>query len=404
MNLQNWFMGVVEDVSDPLGMGRVKVRCFGYHNPDRSLLPTKDLPWASPILPPTGPSVGGSGQTSGIQTGSMVFGAFYDGNELQDAMILGVFPGGTMTKINYDPIRNFGFGSIGGTGGGLPGSADAFGNSGRSVGGVYGSASGPYYNQQGFYDYPAPTFVPGGSQDRLVEIAKSQVGIVESAGSNRGPGIGKYWASTSYPGGYGNPWCAAFVSWVVESAGILPDEKLPNTARAYSFRDWAAKNPDVTVGRRHPRQIYAGDIIIYTWSHIGIAVTNSNGSTVQAIDGNTSNGVYQKTRNLSQIADAITIKSTGLQPLGGGPALPDGFQGGPLRPDDAQTNGVSAEDLVNSASTAYRRTPGDGDPYSTGQGNELPVAEPDPILRSRETLGGGLFPAGSIRRAQENNP
>lgn len=326
MNLQNWFMGVVEDASDPKGMGRVKVRCFGYHTPDRNILPTSDLPFATVILPPTSASVGGAGETSGIIEGSMVFGCFYDGSELQDAVILGVFPGGTMTEINYDPIRNVGFGSIGRTGRGFPFAADAFGNSGRSQSGINAASSGPYYSQHGFYDYPPPTFVPGGSQDRLISIAKSQLGVKETSG-NVGLGIAKYWESvTDGSGKYGDFWCAAFTSWVIEQSGILPREKLPGTSAVRFYRSWASKNPDVTVGRKRPKEIYAGDIILFnTHSHIGIAVENSNGSTVKSIEGNTAGGgpstreVAIVTRNLSSIGDAITIKSTGRQPIGGGP-------------------------------------------------------------------------------------
>ena len=41
-----WFMGVVEDINDPLMINRVRVRCIGYHPKDKTLLPTGDLPWA----------------------------------------------------------------------------------------------------------------------------------------------------------------------------------------------------------------------------------------------------------------------------------------------------------------------------------------------------------------------
>ncbi len=112
MNLQNWFMGVVEDDFDPEGVGRVKVRCYGYHNPDRELLPTRDLPYVQTIHPVTaGPAVGGVGTSSTPLLNSIVFGAFYDGNDTQDAVILGVLPGGNLSDSQYDPNTNFGFGT-----------------------------------------------------------------------------------------------------------------------------------------------------------------------------------------------------------------------------------------------------------------------------------------------------
>ena len=39
-----WFVGVVEDRNDPQKLGRVRVRCLGYHTADRIALPTSDLP------------------------------------------------------------------------------------------------------------------------------------------------------------------------------------------------------------------------------------------------------------------------------------------------------------------------------------------------------------------------
>ena len=38
-----WFVGVVEDRQDPKHLGRVRVRCLGYHTEDLIKLPTIDL-------------------------------------------------------------------------------------------------------------------------------------------------------------------------------------------------------------------------------------------------------------------------------------------------------------------------------------------------------------------------
>ena len=55
----NWFVGVVEDRNDPSALGRVRVRCLGYHSSDLTELPTVDLPWAHVMHPVTDPSMHG---------------------------------------------------------------------------------------------------------------------------------------------------------------------------------------------------------------------------------------------------------------------------------------------------------------------------------------------------------
>lgn len=88
-----WWFGVVEDINDPLKIGRCRVRVFGYHTSDKGALPTTKLPWASVILPPTSASMGGVGVNTGLLPGSHIFGFFLDGKDAQKPVILGSFPG-----------------------------------------------------------------------------------------------------------------------------------------------------------------------------------------------------------------------------------------------------------------------------------------------------------------------
>jgi hypothetical protein len=83
-----WWIGIVEDIDDPLTLGRCKVRCFGYH-PAKStnLVPTEDLPFALSIHPLNTPNLYGT-----PRVGEWVFGFFLDAMSAQEPAILGYLP------------------------------------------------------------------------------------------------------------------------------------------------------------------------------------------------------------------------------------------------------------------------------------------------------------------------
>ena len=88
-----WFTGVVEDVADPMQMGRVRVRCIGYHTDNRSDIPVSSLPWANVMMPVNSASMSGIGiSATGILPGSWVVGFFRDGRSAQDPIVLGTIP------------------------------------------------------------------------------------------------------------------------------------------------------------------------------------------------------------------------------------------------------------------------------------------------------------------------
>ena len=89
-----WFVGVVEDRNDPEKVGRVRVRCLGFHTDDLTKLPTADLPWAMCMHPITDPSMHGMGNSpSFLLEGSWVIGFFRDAESKQQPVILGSLPG-----------------------------------------------------------------------------------------------------------------------------------------------------------------------------------------------------------------------------------------------------------------------------------------------------------------------
>ena len=104
-----WFTGVVENRNDPAKLGRVQVRCLGYHTSDLLDIPSADLPWAHIMMPVTDPSMQGLGNSPSFLTeGTWVVGFFRDANEKQQPVILGSLPGvpasvADVTKGYNDP-------------------------------------------------------------------------------------------------------------------------------------------------------------------------------------------------------------------------------------------------------------------------------------------------------------
>lgn len=148
----------------------------------------------------------------------------------------------------------------------------------------------------------------------IAAAAESQVGVRETK-PNGGDKIAEYQRATWLPVGAW-PWCAAFVCFCVKTA--VGNRKvsfpLPQTAGAWDFERWC-RSVDNTVRLRKPtmNDVQRGDIVIFRFSHIGIATgpPNENGD-VPTVEGNTNaagarlgDGVYAKKRNLSVIRSRI---------------------------------------------------------------------------------------------------
>ena len=103
----NWWIGQVEndggkywnteledgkgafDYSDFDWTNKVKVRIIGYHSPNRTELPTKDLPWAQVLMPAIYSQKSGIGSVHQLQINSWVVGFFMDGASAQIPIIMG---------------------------------------------------------------------------------------------------------------------------------------------------------------------------------------------------------------------------------------------------------------------------------------------------------------------------
>lgn len=119
------YYGVVEDrVSDPLKLGRCKVRIIGLHTEDKTELPTADLPWASVMQPVTSAAMSGIGHAPvGPVEGTWVVVVFNDVDK-QYPIIIGTIGGipGPLNPVIVEeriPLTD-GFGNVVTDGSGNP--------------------------------------------------------------------------------------------------------------------------------------------------------------------------------------------------------------------------------------------------------------------------------------------
>jgi len=162
--------------------------------------------------------------------------------------------------------------------------------------------------------------VSGGTiAEKIVALAREEIGVSEVDGSNCGPRVDEYKAATWLDADKGWPWCAAFICWLIREAieGEEVSFKRPQTAGAWDFENWAKQESIRGIELRKPtnEDIKAGDIVVFTFSHIGVAVKDVDSSGyVVTIEGNTNGAgsreggsVLEKKRHVSKIRSRIRI-------------------------------------------------------------------------------------------------
>lgn len=137
---------------------------------------------------------------------------------------------------------------------------------------------------------------------KLIQIAQAEVGTKEGAVNDC-----KYndWYYGRHVNGSAYPWCAAFVSWCANKAGML-STFIPKYASCDSGKDWFSnkgwyKKAKAYGGNYIPQ---GGDVIFFSGghtqsdsTHTGI-VKSCNGSTVYTIEGNSSDAVKERSYSL----------------------------------------------------------------------------------------------------------
>ena len=160
--------------------------------------------------------------------------------------------------------------------------------------------------------------------EAIARIAESKIGVKESGGANKGKAIQPFLDADSYdpngsaPGDDGYPWCASFVCWCIMVAitGRVITFKRPTTASAFGFEAWSLAQDNSTNTKKNPgSDIKRGDLVIFSFSHIGIAVADATATHITTVDGNTNaagsregNIVAKKTRRLTQVRSRIRFR------------------------------------------------------------------------------------------------
>lgn len=158
----------------------------------------------------------------------------------------------------------------------------------------------------------------------IVRIAKGEVGVREVGSTNCGVRVDQYKAATWLNPKKGWAWCAAFVCWVIREALLASSTKQtktfkrPRTASAWDFENWSLAQDSTTWLRKpHKNDIAPGDIVMFTFSHIGFALSTPDAKgNIQTVEGNTDDagsreggGVYLKSRHVSKIRSRIRFRT-----------------------------------------------------------------------------------------------
>lgn len=159
--------------------------------------------------------------------------------------------------------------------------------------------------------------------EAIVQIARHEIGTEEVNATNCGPRVDRYKSATNLPPHESWPWCAAFIDWCVmtamETFGIPETQtfRRPTTASAFDLANWSLAQDTSTWTRRLPKaDIESGDIIIYQFSHCGIATRGPDDQGFfTAIEGNTNGqgsreggAVLEKRRHISKVRARIRFR------------------------------------------------------------------------------------------------
>jgi hypothetical protein len=142
---------------------------------------------------------------------------------------------------------------------------------------------------------------------RALAFARTLVGIMEEGGNNVGRRVVEIIRANG--GAAGEPWCGDFCAFVYRHVG----------SKAVT-RSWASvRLLGMVLGVRRTSKPVPGDLVRYTFDHVGIFVRWIDSHTIETIEGNTGatgavsdsatggDGVYIKHRNVSLVRDYLHV-------------------------------------------------------------------------------------------------
>lgn len=183
--------------------------------------------------------------------------------------------------------------------------------------GGYSAANALQFSQEqaaahGWERYGDPEYVPhvlryysGGGlfaglfgNQQIVTIAKSQLG------NEGGQKFWSWWGFTQR-----EEWCACFVSWCAEQAGLLQNGAVPRFSYCPDGVDWFQAHGKWQAAGSIPA---AGSIIFFDWDHDGVSdhvgiVESCDGTTVYTVEGNSGDAVKE---------NSYTVHSTSIMGYG----------------------------------------------------------------------------------------
>lgn len=144
----------------------------------------------------------------------------------------------------------------------------------------------------------AGTPASGDVGNRMVALAREELGVSETTSNNESPRIREYRTSTVGAENTPGPWCAYFVSWLAKNAGAPIGAGGNGTGYVPTLEAWGRQQDRfIPFGTQ---QAKPGDIAIFDWGgdgvadHTGIVESVAADGTIKTIEGNSSDRVQRR--------------------------------------------------------------------------------------------------------------